>query len=708
MRSIYLTVLLCVFVCVTLSAQPSYTANDVVTPYTGNSYYGTNMGYHAPWTDMQLADIAAGGANPNSFGMGCKSLRPALYEHFLEQYGYNIKVQEFRHYESLGLTDNTVFVGFPSNEHKDPTQYCPGTSSEVFKNLYTDIWDNGENGTPINDENYYALYLYKMVHLYKDYVKFWEIWNEPDLDHSGNAFRERGEPGNWWDTNPAPCDFKLKAPAYFYVRLLRISYEVIKTIDPDAYVAVGGIGYPSFLDVILRNSDNPNDGSINGDYPLKGGAYFDVLSYHSYPHIDGSLREWNNDIGGFDYFRHSDAAAFGVIKLKRRFEDVLEDYGYDGDTYPEKEFIITESNIPRVQMGEHIGSDEAQRNFIIKTLVRCQKNDIRQFHIYNLGEGSSADVNLSEFNFMGLYKKLEGVQPYQQEATDGGIAFKTTSTILHGATYDPVQTAALNMPGKVNGAAFKDQNGEYIYVLWAKTKIDQSESVTANYTFPDELGINNLERREWDFSITGDVYTHDSPSLQLTGAPFFLVAKDVLPVEYVTFDAFKQGTDVKLEWVTIAERENSQFILEYKTPGRDFETLTTVQGAGTSILTNYYQYIHDRPLRGKNYYRLRQVSADGQSTIYEIKTVEIEIGDLFTVKPTLANEEILIELYEYREQDIVIEVFDIIGRQRQEAIMLPDENDITLDVRNLEIGHYFLRIEIPTEGFFIRRFVVAH
>lgn len=73
------------------------------------------------------------------------------------------------------------------------------------------------------------------------------------------------------------------------IGLLRISYEVIKTVDENAYVCIGGIGNPAFLDAVLRNTDNPIDGTENNDYPLLGGAYFDVLSFHSYPHIDGSM-----------------------------------------------------------------------------------------------------------------------------------------------------------------------------------------------------------------------------------------------------------------------------------------------------------------------------------------------------------------------------------------------------------------------------------
>ena len=261
----------------------------------------------------------------------------------------------FKFYNSLGIKDNTVFLEKPSDAHRDKNKYdgC-GDQSMIFTNLYQPIWDGGANNTPINDNNYYALYVYNTVLLYKDYVKFWEIVNEPDYDFGANGWKGPGQPGNWFDKNPSACELvNLKAPIFYYNRMLRISYEVIKSIDPTALVAPGGIGYPGFLDAILRNTDNPSGGAVTSDYPNKGGAYFDVLSYHKYPMYD--LK--NN--------RHSDAAAADVVSAKGDFQAVLSKYGYGG-TYPNKLWIVTESNIPRKPIGEFIGGDDVQRNFLIK------------------------------------------------------------------------------------------------------------------------------------------------------------------------------------------------------------------------------------------------------------------------------------------------------------------------------------------------------
>ncbi len=503
--------------------QYPYTANEFVPPYTQPFRPGTNLGYNPPWTDRQLADLAAGNETLGVPGIGAKTIRPFLPDHFLEEYGYDIRLGEFDHYASLGLDKNTLVIGFPSEEHRDPTFHCPDIQSETFDNMYTSIWDNGENGTPVNDSNHLALYMYKLVHLYGDKVTFWEIWNEPGFDFTySKGWLPPGQPGNWWDNNPEPCDYKLHAPIFHYVRILRICYEVIKYIDPEAYITLGSVGFPSFMDAVLRNTDNPSDGSVNNMYPLGGGAYFDVVSIHSYPHFDGTLREWSNDINDFIYSRHSDQAANGIKRTKNFYQDVLYNYGYDGTTYPEKHWTITEINIPRQPFGDAIGSEEAQRNFIIKAYIESVKERITEMHVYDLAEPFYAADATNPFHSMGLYQRLFDVLPYNETVNDEGIAYKTASDLLYNSHYDTTQTAALNLPDSINGAAFLDANGNYTYVLWAKTTIDQSEVANATYSFPTDFNITTLHAREWNFSQTEIETEIAGNGLLLTGSPLFL------------------------------------------------------------------------------------------------------------------------------------------------------------------------------------------
>jgi len=502
-------------------AQVDFTANDQVIPYTSPFLFGANPGYYDGWDDEGLADIMAGNTQLNLRGAGVETQRLFLPHSFLDEWGYDIRVDEMEYFESLGLKEHTVTIGYPSDAERDPTNFCADHQSELFANMYLPIWLNGS----INEENYYANYVYKLATNYKSFIKIYEIWNEPDFDFSGNGFKEEGENGNWFENIPAPCDISIRAPIFHYIRMLRIAYDVIKTVDPDAYVAVGGLGYVSFLDLILRHSDNPDDGKITSEYPLTGGAYFDVMSFHSYPHFDGALRSWNNDINDFEYTRHSDAAVQGVEEKKEEYSELLKSYGYNDNQFPKKVFINTESNLPRVAFDEYIGSDDAQTNFLMKIQVACRKNKIKQYHVYKAGESESEGDMTDAFDAMGFFKNLEAVAPYEQIENECVLASATTTHFLKSKTFEAEFTENMNLSADIGGGYFCDKDDECVIVLWAKTNMDQSEEAEQMFSLPSGIEISSLDRYEWDHLDFPNVKTITPENIPLTGRPSFFIPK---------------------------------------------------------------------------------------------------------------------------------------------------------------------------------------
>lgn len=527
-------------------AQVSGTAHDFIPPYTGSFGYGVNFGGYGtssnvneggdfvPWLDQELAEIAAGNDAQGIPGSGVTSIRLSLPDRFVEDNGFDIRLDAFNRYNQLGIKDHTVFLNEPSAEHRDFTEYCPGDPSAIFRNLHLPIWDNGANGTPYNDQNFYARYVYEVVSRYGKWVKYWEVWNEPDFTGSINNVAPPGTPGSWWTEDPSPCDlngaFGIRAPISHYVRMLRITYEIVKTLYPESYVATGGLGYPSFLDAILRNTDNPNNGDVSAEYPLKGGAYFDVVSWHYYPHVDEAFKEWNNDIMNFDYFRFSDAAYDEFIQRDREFEAVLESRGY-GSTYPRKLKINTETNLPRIEVlnENSAGGDQLQANYNMKAMLAAQVVGLDHLHLYHIGE--SRDENnvwlpQHQFDMMGLYKNLLTQNKNTVEHTAGGIGLKTMSDILSGYWYDAGKTSQLQLPSNVKGGAFSNAAGETTYMLWARTFRDRSEDAAATYTFPPSVPWTSnssatLLKKEWNHFVTNQSSTVSFNNVQLNGNPAF-------------------------------------------------------------------------------------------------------------------------------------------------------------------------------------------
>ena len=530
----YLFLFICFFSTLPLFSQVP-TANQSVKPYTGYFEYGSNMGYYGNgWTDKSIVT--------NINNAGGYTVRPKLPEDFVEKWGYPIRLNEFKYYTNeLGMKEITLFIEGPTDAHRDKTIY-PGctTASRIFSNLYEPIWN--ADGT-VNSNNYFANYVYKLVQTYGPYVRNWEVVNEPDLGANN--------PSEWLTRAPLPSELSnIRAPFYHYIRMLRITWEVVKKYNPDDYVTPGGIGHSNFLDALMRYTDNPNGGAVTSQYPNKGGAYFDMVSYHVYPSF--YLRKWDNGIGGFKYLRNSDYAAAQVIGHKGGLESVLLKNGYNGVTYPKKHMILTETNISRRAVDWRYSSDVMQRNFGIKSLVLAQKNNIMQYYLFSSGEYQTAPSTETissslEYGLMGLYQNLKIDAPGSEKLTQLGKGFKSTSMLLHGYKYDAAGTAALNLPAGVEGGAFKN-DGEFVYVLWAKNPNDKSETYSQPYSFPTTLNLTNVKRYEWDYSVTGSNTQQSPTGITLNTAPSFFkpvvstTSKQTQSITFTTINDKVYGT----------------------------------------------------------------------------------------------------------------------------------------------------------------------
>ncbi len=107
---------------------------------------------------------------------------------------------------------------------------------------------------------------------------------------------------------------------------------------------------------------------------------------------------------------------------------------------------------------------------------------------------------------------------------------------------------------------------------------------------------------------------------------FDVACNIVLPVETASFTAKKVGNENQLNWVTLSERNNDYFDIEWSVdPEAAFWTSiskVSAYGTGNSDVQQNYSTVHANPACGKmNYYRLTQVDEDGTRRIFDELTV---------------------------------------------------------------------------------------
>ena len=90
-------------------------------------------------------------------------------------------------------------------------------------------------------------------------------------------------------------------------------------------------------------------------------------------------------------------------------------------------------------------------------------------------------------------------------------------------------------------------------------------------------------------------------------------AANPLPIELVDFSARCEGSVVRVEWTTATEQNNDFFTIQRSRDAQDWETIGTMNGAGTSISNITYSFVDESPL-ATGYYRMLQTDFDGTTT----------------------------------------------------------------------------------------------
>ncbi len=171
-----------------------------------------------------------------------------------------------------------------------------------------------------------------------------------------------------------------------------------------------------------------------------------------------------------------------------------------------------------------------------------------------------------------------------------------------------------------------------------------------------------------------------------------------LPVELTSFTAKAGQESIQLGWLTASEENNAGFEVQRSTDGKNFRTLTFIEGHGTTLEAQKYFY-DDKELRKNRlyYYRLKQIDYDGRFEYSDVVTAQLEEDSKFSViapNPTTTGQTKL-EYTSDTEGELSVQVFDVTGRELVKQVHGVSEgtNAIDLDLSALGKGMYFVKLE---------------
>lgn len=182
-----------------------------------------------------------------------------------------------------------------------------------------------------------------------------------------------------------------------------------------------------------------------------------------------------------------------------------------------------------------------------------------------------------------------------------------------------------------------------------------------------------------------------------------------LPVDFVNFTATKVNNTTLLQWATATETNNSRYFIERSGDGNKWGEVANISGNGTTTQLHSYTYTDAAPLNGTNYYRIKQVDADGKSTTSVVRTVVFNSTLATRVYPNPAVSYVVLEVNSASETTGDIAVYGINGAKvkalRQH--LTRGLNQVTIPaLGGLANGVYIIKVTTPN-GEYTSKFIKA-
>jgi PKD repeat protein len=138
---------------------------------------------------------------------------------------------------------------------------------------------------------------------------------------------------------------------------------------------------------------------------------------------------------------------------------------------------------------------------------------------------------------------------------------------------------------------------------------------------------------------TDGAITFESPTDLNFFGQYVILQENATPVEWEDFRAALQPDQtVRLYWTVQQSPDVSHFIIEKSTDGTDFQYFKKISAHPLSGVKSY-QSVDEKPFRGENFYRLRQIDHDGQETYSAIRSVLVNaLPDEWNVFPNPVTE----------------------------------------------------------------------
>jgi hypothetical protein len=171
-----------------------------------------------------------------------------------------------------------------------------------------------------------------------------------------------------------------------------------------------------------------------------------------------------------------------------------------------------------------------------------------------------------------------------------------------------------------------------------------------------------------------------------------------LPVSLLYFSATLENDRTLLQWACASEKNNDYFQVERSADALNWEAISRIQGSGNSSSVTNYSVYDPKPVKGINYYRLKQVDTDGTTSYSAVEDIIFEAAESGVVSyyPNPLNNvpTLFIEYISLQNESIRVTVEDLLGRNilGKNFPAMEGWNKFGMEISDLPPGAYLLSV----------------
>ena len=173
-----------------------------------------------------------------------------------------------------------------------------------------------------------------------------------------------------------------------------------------------------------------------------------------------------------------------------------------------------------------------------------------------------------------------------------------------------------------------------------------------------------------------------------------------LPITSLFLTGKKLSNSINLKWETIGEINVSHFCLQKSIDGITFTDFFKTNSMSSVKKDNTYEFEDKNPFNGVNYYRVKSIDNDGETSISSPIAVNFDLGleNSVLVYPNPTSKTLFSSFYSKEKQLTTLQIISMQGKIEIQRFFSSEIglNNFSLDVSKITSGTYLLKVSNKT------------